>query len=278
MAGRGQFRSLRDALLVRRFGGGREWQIAKRVLACGGCGAQLTLSGQELTRACAFCGGQHVLIGDAHTSFQTPDAVLPARLGRPEAQAQAKAALPPIGGRVVGAECLGVFLPYWNFRGTVEVKEQLLDGVRFTRDIFNFDALLVYAAQEPAPALVERLQPYDLRDLRPYDQRYLARWSASLYTQDAIQASVSAKAYAQHAALHRLSGGAFAQGLFCRPDTDYQRYDLRQTNMLGDLDYRLVLLPVWMVTFSLERGGVLLGAVNAQTGRVVWRPSPLLGT
>jgi hypothetical protein len=87
---------------------------------------------------------------------------------------------------------------------------------------------------------MEALEPFDLRYLRPYDQRYLASWSAELYTKDAIQASL------EISVAHR-----------------------------DNLDYRLLLLPVWMTTIHLRGGEFLHSLVNAQTGKW-WSPGGMI--
>jgi ribosomal protein S27AE len=213
----GGFHELREALWQRKYGGGREWVIAKRVLACQNCGAQLTLSGSMMTQQCAFCDSQHILEQDAIGSFQEPDAVLPAQLNQQEAAEVLLKNLPPeVQRRVVRQETVGIFLPFWSFKGDT-MREVLVPGCR-----------------EPSTEALQDLQPFYLKDLRPYDQRYLAHWSAQLYSDDMIQASIAA--------------GALPENLTY---------------------YRLLLLPVWMTTLHLEGGGYYHSLVNGQTGEVV---------
>jgi len=215
----GGFRSLQEALWKRKYGGNREWMIARRVLACQNCGAQLTLSGNMMADQCAFCDSQHVLVRDALGAFLEPDAVLPARLSAEEAMLVKREQLPrPVQEAVYRQESVGVFLPYWNFK----------------RVGHKTGMVLVPGGKEPSVKVLEYIQPFFLDDLRPYDQRYLARWSAQLYTIDMIQASLYADA-----------------------------------NDPASLTYRLLLLPVWMTTFHLRGGGYYHSVINAQTGEVV---------
>jgi hypothetical protein len=229
----GGFHSLREALMERQYGSGREWIIARRVLACQNCGSQMTLSGNMMVDQCAFCDSQHVLVQDALGAFQEPDAILPADLNEREVVKTVVHMLSPEVQRAVyHYETVGVYLPFWNFRD------------RQNPHLWNTSPMLIAGGRQPSPAALEDIEPFDLRYLRPYDQRYLASWSAELYTRDVIQASLEVGA------------------------------------MLGDrLEYRLLLLPVWLTTIHLRGGkyfhgrmrdgGYLHSLVNAQTGEVV---------
>ena len=217
----GGFQSLREALMQRQYGTGKQWIIARRVLACHNCGAQLTLSGNMMVDQCAFCDSQHVLVQDAMGAFQEPNAVLAADLNEREALQTVSDMLPERVQRMAYRhETVGMYLPYWNFRDPEEP--------------YRKSKLLIAGSSQPSPAVLEDIQPFDLRYLRPYDQRYLASWSAELYTKDVIQSSLE------------VGVGT--------PER---------------LEYRLLLLPVWMTTIHLRGGGYFHSLVNAQTGEVV---------
>ena len=218
------FHNLEEALMQRQYGSGKQWIVAKRVLACQNCGAQLTLSGNMMVDQCTFCDSQHVLFQDALESFQEPDAILPARLNQQEAVQTNLQELPSHLQRdAYRYESVGVFLSYWQFK----VPVWNVSGSRH-------DFVLIPGSLEPSPKILEDILPFDLNNLHPYDQRYLAHWSAQLYTQDAVQAS------------------------------------LQVTNQDPEtLEYRFVLLPVWMTTIHLRGGGYYHSVINAQTGEVV---------
>jgi hypothetical protein len=115
-------------------------------------------------------------------------------------------------------------------------------------------------------------------DLHPYDQRYLAHWSANLYTEDAIQASITANAFAKYyAANHTRRSERFDAAPFARKDQNYSPFsglfavqDFTEIKLIGMLEYRLLLLPAWMITLYLDRNGHYHGMVNAQTGEVIF--------
>jgi ssDNA-binding Zn-finger/Zn-ribbon topoisomerase 1 len=263
----GGYHSLKDELIRRKYGGDKEWIIAKRVLHCHNCGAQLTLSGGMMTSQCAFCDSQHVLVEDSLQSFQQPDAILPAELDEEQATAHFYKALPKeVQKWVVRHESMGVFLPYWSFKGSVAVLVR-------SQGTYDLENILIAAAAEPDQKILEDVQPYDFSTLRPYDQRYLASWSAQLYRLDAIQASVTANTYAKYVALMTDMGHDFEDGMLARLDREYQAphpHDLKlDTALLEMLHFRLLLLPVWMITLHLEGGGHHHAVLNAQTGEII---------
>ncbi len=93
---------------------------------------------------------------------------------------------------------------------------------------------------------------------------------------DVVQASVTARGFFKHTARLRASGV-----MTYAPDGDLARSDQFDTNPpdtplwratqveLQDLNYRLVLLPVWMITLIQSDGTHRPAAVNGQTGEAV---------
>lgn len=270
----GLYHPLQDALMQRKYGISKQWQITQRVVACHNCGSQLTLSGNMLTQQCTFCDSQHVLVRDAVGSFQQPDALVPGRVQRRQVEGEVyQAVSAPIRARASRVEIVGVYLPFWCFQGMV--------NLRTAHDQAHSVAaknILVSGSQEPGDSILADLQPYDLGDLRPYDQRYLADWSANLYTLDAIQASITANAFAKYYAAQQVRGTPpFDAAPFARADKNYSPFsgmfgvqDFTEIALVGTLEYRLLLLPVWMIALYLDRGESYHGIVNAQTGEVIF--------
>ena len=287
----GGYHHLRDALMQRKYGYNREWHVARRSLNCQNCGAGITLSSAMMTERCAFCDSQHILIGDSAGSFQEPDAVLPVRISREEAQVITRHGVSDsILEVAVGAQLFGVFLPFWDFRSP------------------DFENIMVAGCHEPGQNILEDLQPYNLSDLRPYDQRFLANWSAELYVYDPIQASITANAYVKFLAARkniRRADRPRGQAWFARSDKNYAvdpslgeraqqwvqdfqvalvtaqnhaiDFPARSLDGIGsltagvvaNLEYRLILLPVWMVTIHLKNQMTYHAVINAQTGEFV---------
>ncbi|WP_119068461.1 hypothetical protein [Aggregatilinea lenta] len=274
---RGGYDRLDNALLQRRFGFSREWKIGERVLVCQNCGAQLTLAGTTLSTQCRFCDSAHVLVRDAVGSFEEPDALLPFSVDRTEAARAVHARLSPDQrAQVVRGEVQGVYLPFWGFEGLASVSlppdtrtdEWIATGVYPVHDA------LVCGVTQPHQAVLDELMPFDLGDLCRYDPRALALWPAQIYSVDAIQASITARAYVKYAARLHAQGRRVPDVALARSDRtaynppDTLLWQVARVDIQG-LNYRLVLLPVWMVTLTLDSGQHRPAAVNGQTGEAV---------
>lgn len=271
------YERLENALLQRRFGFSREWQIGERVLVCPNCHAQHTLSGSTLSAQCWFCDSAHVLVRDVVGSFEEPDALLPFQIDRSAAAwAVHERMLPELRTRVVRGEIQGVYVPLWAFEAVVAINpasgvmsfEPVPVGVYTGRDV------LVSGSRQPKEAILYELMPYDLSALVPYDRRYLARWPAQLYQIDVVQASITARAYLKYAARQHVLGYPVPDVELARSDT--HGYNPPDTPLwrasrveIDGLNYRLLLLPVWLVTLYLDDGTRRPAVVNGQTGEAL---------
>jgi hypothetical protein len=276
---RGGYKKLDDALIQRRFGFTREWQIGSRVLVCQNCHAQLTLAGTTLSTQCPFCDSAHVLIEDAVGSFEEPDALLPFQIDR---QAAARAVhhrlAPDQRGEIERGDMWGLYLPFWDFAGIVSVLAPAMMPlpVAFRPGVFNVEHVLVGGVTGPAQAVLADLMPYDLRALTPYDARYLARWPAQIYSVDMIQASITARAYLKYSARQQATHAAYRQPEIDLARADFDGYNPPNTPLwravsveIEGISYRLLLLPVWMITLYLRDGRHRPAVVNGQTGEAL---------
>jgi DNA-directed RNA polymerase subunit RPC12/RpoP len=276
---RGGYQKLENALLQRRFGFTREWHIGARVLVCQNCGAQLTLSGTTLSTQCPFCDSAHVLVQDAVGSFEEPDAILPFSVDREiAAKAVHYRLAPELRPQVERGEMWAVYLPFWAFQGmaSIIVPPMAVLSEAFRPGVYSVSDALVAGITRPGQAVLYELMPFDLHALEPYDHRYLARWSAQIYSLDVIQASITARAYLKYVA-RRIA--TCYQTIDTQPDlarTDFSAYNPPDTPLwriakveIEALNYRLVLLPVWMITLVLCDGTRRPAVVNGQTGEAV---------
>jgi DNA-directed RNA polymerase subunit RPC12/RpoP len=121
-----------DLQLQRRLEG-HVWQEVQRLVHCGECGAELTMT-HHLTRQCIFCGSTTVLVKDSQQSFEQPDGFLPLKLDEGQAAIALDKAQRSTVQRLktwwTGLEqeftrLQAVYLPFWVFDGFVEVRRQL---------------------------------------------------------------------------------------------------------------------------------------------------------
>ncbi|MBN1678979.1 MAG: hypothetical protein JW966_01720 [Anaerolineae bacterium] len=274
---RGGYDRLENALLQRRFGFSKEWRIGQRVFVCENCHAQLTIPTTTLATQCPFCDSPQVLIRDAVGSFEEPDALLPFRIDRAAAAKAVHRRLPSdLRERIERGEVQGVYVPFWSFEGVVSVMLGLDEnaGVLFRPGVYDIGDVLVGGVTQPSQAALYELMSYDLDRLVRYDRRYLGRWPAQIYRVDVVQASITGRAYLKYAA-RRLSTGYDLPGIELAR-TDSQVYRTPNTPLwqrarveIERMNYRLLLLPVWMIRLILRDGTSRPAVVNGQTGEAI---------
>lgn len=277
--------SLLADLQFQRRHGYRIWKEARRVVRCQSCGAELSMT-SHLANRCAFCGSTDVLVVDNERPFERPDGLLPFRIGQEEAAEAVRQSQHSILQRLRRwwssreyriQELQGLYLPFWAFDGTVEIGGVYrakpsptagdLDRRTFTHVEYetHLDNLLIPAVDAPEPSLLERVHPFDMSGLIPYEEVLIADWPARLYNLDVEMVVDDVHDAMITLARQRRGGGPRTGSLdphhFTRVSPLVQ---------VSGTTYQLILLPVWVAVLETrdERGLVL---VNGQTGKVCAR-------
>jgi DNA-directed RNA polymerase subunit RPC12/RpoP len=265
--------------MLKRRGQAVQWQVGERLLLCADCGAATLLTPQTLTAVCPFCGGKSVLEKDALSSFVQPDGVVPFEIGEAQARAQLDEALNSVAERLKGmfinnrvARMLAtsVYLPFWLFDVTVTVNKTIDDSraslyddrrrasayrtETFADSIFDVP---VCGAASPPHSLTERLRRYELGSLRPYRPDLLAGHTAELYTIDFERASLMVRQDISEAMRYRHGHS---------PSGDVR---INVQSIVQGMQFRLVMLPVWLFTLTEQDGDVRIALVHGQQGHVV---------
>jgi hypothetical protein len=262
--------------------GGREIQ-------CKTCGARAVTTGAA-TR-CAFCDSAMVVeLTETEATF-LPESVLPFRVDAKSAGElwskwlRSRWFAPRDLGRRAQRDGLdGCYLPYWTYdadtltsyrgeRGEHYWDTETYtdsDGKTQTRSVqktrwyhasgqvdVTFDDVLVPASQTLPRSLVEKLEPWDLVHLEPFDPRFLAGFLAERYTVDLEPGFAVAQERMEpdiKKAVRRDIGG------------DEQRIHEHATSYLN-ATFKHLLLPLWIASFRYK-DKVYRTTVNAQTGEV----------
>ncbi len=272
-------RSVTMALLKRR-GQTIQWQVGKRLLHCDNCGAERILTPQKLTARCPFCGGADVLERDALQSFVQPDGIVPFGItheeeARERLEETLKNPLERVAGwfinnRVASKTLVRAYLPFWFFDATVQVTRTSQDpyaklmtrskrATATRREEFNdgvFD-LPFPAFSSPEPRLAERVGRYDMQTALAYSPTLLAGCEAELYTIDFEKASILVRPRVTEYVRQRFNHNPHGDS------------PITVSCSVQTMQFRLVMLPVWVATLNEVDGDVRLGLVHGQTGRVV---------
>ena len=264
-------------------------------ITCSGCGAVTNLPPDITADKCPFCGSPVVTQGESGKLIK-PKSVLPFAVNKTTAFGAfrkwtasrwfapgrfARAA------RTDSSSLAGMYIPHWtydcaastSFKGqrgdnytetetytTTENGQQVtrtrhVTKVRWTyvegtvRD--DFDDVLVLASRSIPRKQSDRLEPWKLEDLQPYDEKYMAGFRCESYQIGLEEGFATAKekmAPTITRSIERAIGG------------DRQRVDSQHTTY-SDITFKHVLLPVWISAYRFG-DKVFRFLVNARTGEV----------
>jgi hypothetical protein len=232
---------------------GHRRPLAQQVFHCKGCGAEFTLPPTLISANCLYCGSPYVVSLEKSRELIAPDAILPHAFDQKRAarylvqwvekqdiQPESKVALPG-----------GLYLPVWIFDlgGEIRYTAQLLQQENpFSEELsssphvensypIRIGNLAIPASRKLAQLLALLLPSFELAELRPYDQRYLADWPAEVYDVPVGDASLDARSQAFNRLKRELP--ALVNGLH-----------ILSTSSAGMTveSFKLALVPAWMTT------------------------------
>lgn len=264
--------SLTEALLKRK-AQQVVWKIGGRVLHCNRCGAERTVPAGTLSTQCPFCDSNLVVVQDALGSFEQPHGVVPFVLSEEQARDRVMDQLGSLGERISGLfknqkvkqiSLQGVFLPFWVFDIVASVVVNQRDKGSHNRapsnnrfeTIGGLNDVGVCAVKNPPPAVTGPIRQYDFDRAATYEPRLLARYPASLYEVDFDRASLEAQSLLSRKLKQQYS------------ETDSGTIEVSVFPSIRQMDFQLILAPVWVGTILEADGDTRLALVNGQTGAV----------
>ena len=263
-------------------------------VSCSSCGAIVNFTPPETATSCGFCGGKIVAQPKAADPLIAPEGVLPFSVPQPQAVTNFNQWLsslwfaPSALKTMASADKLSsIYIPYWTYdsqtetiyqgaRGSVHYATERLQtfkGGRFVRETQRvpkvdwipvqgrverfFDDVLVGANKSLPRQILERLEPWDLENLVPYDESYLSGFASEYYQVDLDEGFDQAKHKMDDVIYHDIAidiGG------------DEQRIDRFHTQH-HQTTYKHCLLPVWSAAFNYEQKTYRF-IVNGRSGKV----------
>ncbi len=265
--------------ILKRRGQKVQWEVGERLLRCGSCSAETLLTPHSLTATCPFCGSKNVLETDALRSFVRPDGMLPFAISEDDARQQVHLSLNStteklkgffINNKVADMRVTSAYLPFWLYDLTVQISKTTQDTRTSFYEDKNADQsyrhetfgdsvydVPVCGVESPSRDLTERLQRYDLADSKPYHAELLAEQTAELYTVDFEKASLFAR--------QKVSKGMRER----HGHTQMGAIKISIQSMVQSMQFRLLLLPVWVFTLTERDGDVRVALVHGQCEQVV---------
>ncbi len=261
---------------------------------CEACGAQTKVDTNIHADDCPFCGTTFVLDSAEHRVIE-PKSLLPFAINAKEAQEAYKSWIKRLwfapnkikkyAKQDQGIN--GVYVPYWTYdcntdteysgeRGDVHhvrrrvrvqingrwtTQVQMVPEVRWRpirgRVSNRFDDTLIYASNTLPRELSRELAPWDLNNLRPFQEEFLSGFRSEVYQTDLDDGFAIAQ--------RRLSP-YIAQSIRRDIGGDQQRIHQTRTQY-NNVSFKHCLLPFWIAGFRFRRKTYQF-VVNGRTGEV----------
>ena len=250
------------------------------IYSCSECGGEIIINGTESSTMCVFCGNPNVVFSRIARQKQ-PEFIMPFRITKAQAVMRArdtikKGAFVPKAIKNFSIDCCrGIYIPYWIINATY-YDTMILEGM-VTEDKKNvkryfgrtgylkFKDLPVDAARAISDDSSSKLEPFDLKHLKAFDEDYLAGFYSNVsdvtYSDVRKAASERGKEF-------------FAEEAKKDIDAHYCEVVESHPSVNVDTDVKYAMLPAWFITFRYkDQPHTIL--VNGDTGKVVcalpWR-------
>lgn len=269
------------------------WQSDKRVFKCDNCGAETILSANSTAQFCAFCGSSHIVKNQESLGIK-PESVIPFKMSKDKAKEKFKEWVKrrfwaPSNLKKFNQlkKMIGIYIPYWSYdsdtssvyraeRGTyyyvtrnkwVEENGQrkmVTERVRKIRWTWvsgsyskYFDDVLINASRQVNGDIINRLEPFNLKELVHYKPEYLSGFAAERY-------SIGLKEGWNHAKFD--VDNMIRNNVTRKIGGDEVRF-LNISTSYNDVKFKHLLLPIWISSYTYKNK-VYQFMINGQTGEV----------
>lgn len=245
--------------------------IPMHVLQCSACGAELAMNHVETSSFCPYCGNATVAT-DRLVDYLKPEYIIPFKVTKEEAEKRirkrmSKGFFVPKKIKNFETERLrGIYIPYWLFdlyhsdEQFWSYKSKRDNDRRYSYRIGDcyFKHLTMEASDTLNDEYSKKLEPYDLKDLKPFDAAYLSGFYSDRFDVNRRRAQLQAE--------ERATEMFNAEVYPTIPGKDIDKVWDNTRNVPIRAEYAL--LPVWFLTFRYK-DKPFTTMVNGQTGKVV---------
>ena len=253
------------------------------VYSCKSCGGEIIADATTGATHCPFCGNP-VVLTSAFSGALKPDIIIPFKLNKEDAKAalkkhmSGKKLLPRLFSKESHLdEIKGVYVPFWlygadvsadyNFKGT-RVRSWRTGDREFTETTYfrlersgglSFDNVPVDGSTKMDDAMMESIEPFEMKDAVPFQTAYLSGYYADKYDVDAKQSIDRANTRIKNSTQEAFAATATGYGAITTESSS-----VRINN--GKATYAMY--PVWLLTTNYQ-GKTYQFAMNGQTGKFV---------
>lgn len=267
----------------------------QHAVKCNSCAATTTLPPNVTSCKCPFCDTALVVDVNASTKFMKPHFVLPFKLDKNAARNKFASWLdnmwfaPNDLKRFKGYEdqLKGIYLPNWTYdtlaliayrgergdayyetvpvtsvqNGKTVTQMQQVRKIRWSFASGNlehfFDDIITSASTSVPLDYMLSLEPWDLKALQTFDQKYLAGFQTEVYTRNLKEGFELAK---------QMIDPQLTQMIYNHIGGNEQRIHERQIDF-SQISFKLILLPIYISAYQYK-GKVYRFVVNGQSGKI----------
>lgn len=282
-----------EAFISEKYASVQKQEIS--TVRCEGCGAQTTFDPNVVSELCPFCGSVLVVKDPTSQSIVKPGSLLPFKIDTNKAFGQFQTWLrklwfAPSDLKKFATQqekLKGMYIPYWTYdsktysrytgergddyqatetyttteNGKSVTKTRTVTKTRWhsvSGSVNNtFDDVLVLASKSLPKTHTEKLEPWDLKELINYDEKFLSGFRTETYQVDMKDGFTEAKAKMEpiirNTVNHDIGG-------------DHQRISTLSTTY-NDISFKHILLPVWISAYRYN-DKIYRFLVNGRTGEV----------
>lgn len=262
---------------------------------CNSCGAQTTLENNVVSELCPFCGSVLVIKNTEIQNVVKPWSVLPFKIDAKKAFSQFQTWLRKLWFApndlkkyaTQQEKLKGLYIPYWTFdskttthyngmrgddytttetyttteNGQTVTKTRTVTRTRWTpvsgTVYLNFDDILVLASKSLPQKYTDKLEPWNLQELMPFNEQFLSGFRTETYQVDVKEGFDIGKEKMNdfiRQEIRRDIGG------------DHQQI-LNMNVHHADVTFKHILLPIWISAYRYKKK-IYRFMVNGQTGEV----------
>ncbi len=267
----------------------RGWDAQKTEVKCQSCQAISVFDPERVGQRCDFCGSASLVPHEQAKGVFRPESVLEFKLGDTQVRDALKEwyrtrwfAPNALKTRALTDTLHGIYLPYWTFDAQVHADWTAESGTFYyttetyrdsngktqTRQVQHirwspsagaldhfFDDTLVPASKGVGAEKLAKLEPFPMKELKPYNPGFLAGWVVERYQVDLGLAAQTSRAR-MDAALQQMCARQVPGDTHRNLQVNAQ-YE-RQT-------FKHVLLPVWIISYDYH-GKPFQVVINGFTG------------
>ncbi len=253
---------------------------------CNNCGAVIITDADTTATSCSFCNAA-VVLGDRLSGNLAPSKVIPFTISKDKAMQAFKkwcrnGLLTPKGFMTADRvkSITGMYVPFWlydlNSKANVDalctrIKSYTRGDYIYTETSYydvhrsidlNYLKVPVDASEKMDDKLMDKLEPYEYKELKDFNTPYLAGYIAEKYNYDDMELFPRVKSRIDHYVDAYISSttAEYSSTVYRNKQVDTQQKGAYYT-----------LFPVWMVCYDYNQSEHIF-AMNGQTGKIVGKP------